>query len=40
MEKTTDVGVEKQQGAEGILAVRNLTKKFGNKLVLDIFLFR
>ncbi|HPS55301.1 MAG TPA: ABC transporter ATP-binding protein [Sedimentisphaerales bacterium] len=35
MEKTTDVGVEKQQGAEGILAVRNLTKKFGNKLVLD-----
>jgi len=35
MKKSTDVNPEKQQGVEGILAVKNLTKKFGDKLVLD-----
>ncbi len=35
MKKSTDVSPEKQQGVEGILAVKNLTKKFGDKLVLD-----
>ena len=37
MQKTTDteVGPEKQQVDGDILSVKNLTKKFGNKLVLD-----
>jgi len=35
MKKSTDVSLEKQQGVEGILAVKDLTKKFGDKLVLD-----
>ena len=37
MEKTTDTEVnpEKQQADGDILEVKNLTKKFGNKLVLD-----